>query len=282
MSFTSTLAKLSFSLKMAILNGSLTSEPPNVAKLLSTPISPAKSRSAARSRRKPFSMRWAPFYRDLIHANLDIALRGTSPIVSLICSPRLIMSLLSRDLDSFISERDFEAAKSAIQKASVRIKNKAASPNWEDRLPQLIVPPRTPEDAVGALRYLEDVYATKDWTTLKETLDLLEPALPKKLPEYTSRKLFAAAMIADPSAMSNLYAQIADHLALDPANGDLYLAMGALKLAELSLVDCRFLLELATKCPIYHPLMLPILLEKLNWSESACTQRDLLSILFLE
>lgn len=181
------------------------------------------------------------------------------------------MSLLSRDIDSILTEKQVEAAEKAIKAASSRIKSVREAKNWEDRLAALTVPPRTPADIAGAFPYIEDIYACRDWDKLRFALESLEQSPFKKSADFVSRKLFASAMIAEPTSMSNLYAQISDHLALDPANGDLYLALGALKLAELNLVDCRLLLQLADKCPIVHPLMLNILQEKLDWSESACT-----------
>lgn len=178
------------------------------------------------------------------------------------------MSHLPLAIDTLITEKDVAAAKKAILKAKATLPTRNAS---APTFPPIAVPHRLSEDQNYLFQASEVYYECMEWTNLYQSINRLQQALPKAPHALESRKRLAHCMLASAPYFSTAYRDTAANLAVDPADGDLYLGMALIKLSEFYLVDCGHLIELAALCPTYHPHVMSLAREKLEWTQSSGT-----------
>lgn len=176
------------------------------------------------------------------------------------------MNRLPAKIDDAFTGKDVEAAKKAILSELAHEKARFVFPH-ASALSHLSA------DQKEALADLQAHYDTMGWDSLlKSCLDVkkMQVEIPNGL---AACEMLCMTMSTSVNTSSNLYASAMELLTSDVANGNLYLALAAIKLSEYYFADCAALLELVKVCPSYHPKALQFLEDKLTWARSSCTLR---------
>lgn len=173
------------------------------------------------------------------------------------------MSRLPSALDTPLTEKDVETAKSDILEALAKLsrgnppKPLAPSQQW-------------PSDV---LRSIEMLYDNMEWPCIASALSDPQYATSKLPKQIEARKLFTVIMIAYGDALAPAYRHVVQYLKTDVTCGDMYIGLALAKLDVFDVVDCASLLSLASLCTNHHKRALQFAQDKLAWIIKTSTLR---------
>ena len=173
------------------------------------------------------------------------------------------MSYLPSAIDTPLTEKDIEDAKSRIVEALAKLSRGNA--------PKPLAPSKVWN--AETLAQLDDLYENMEWITIASALSEAQPGASKLPKQLEARMRFTVLMSSDEDDLVAAYRNAVQNLKSDVTYGDMYIGLGLAKLNHFDVVDCASLLSLASLCPNHHKRALQFAQDKLAWTIENCTLR---------
>lgn len=168
---------------------------------------------------------------------------------------------LPSGIDDLLTEKLLNNARLVIREA-------AALLQVDSVFPKVSMLTHLSQEQKRPIQEFDDLYRTMSWDSVRQHCSEIERLRVIVPYGFTGCQLLSTVMtVSDPK----LYSTLVEATEQEPANGDIYIGLAALKASELYLSDSAALLELARACPIYHHSALEFMEEKLAWIRESCT-----------
>lgn len=179
------------------------------------------------------------------------------------------MSLLPTNIDARITQDHIDATKRVIETAlAAKLEKPQAG------YPKIVPTNRLNELSTEALAALQKTYECSDWYALHTGLSDNTVVRSIQSKDLAVRKLLAGCLMRPRGQESEHYKNMMHLQRAYPTNGDIYIALAALKMNSLP-DDAETLLQLAELCQSFHPDLLPLIRDKAAWMKMLRTSECL-------
>lgn len=173
------------------------------------------------------------------------------------------MNLLNPEIDEPLKLREIEAAKAEILRICAKQKRTTGFPTIS--LPAGLSPTLKEYHML-----YETAYVNMEWVACFKMAHWFKTDFPGLFSRDVETRLYLASLLL--SSASSTAKNFRDAYAhKDTANGDLFIGLALAKLLMLNVGDCVSLLEMAELCCCFHPNLMRLARDKLDFVLNACT-----------